>query len=335
MGSSSIISEWNAFRSGPGRIVQVEKTGFCSASDCLGFVRSRNCSKQWKADLFTIEGSCQASNWSDDENSKLPGSEPCCGTRSSHQESKRKESLRWEETGRVFSVEGTWTMFKRRLMWLQSWQTRTRRLVRWSETKRAIVCSRTKFEGKEWRWRKATDMKTLTKEVRFCAYTQKLQKKKRHVKVGIFPCVKTTTLRMGASLVKHAVSDMLRQRKSPAEGQRNVVQKDQVHYWRSLHNWVVYLKNSCPRKYSTWTRKIGSKHAVKLSRGTWHQIKNSGKKGFIARKYPKVCASWAKSLRAKIRGKITRGELKNWDKATCYIPFGRRPLRKDHRRENS
>ena len=37
--------------------------------------------------------------------------ERSCGKRSSHQESKRKESLRREERGRVFSVESTWTMF--------------------------------------------------------------------------------------------------------------------------------------------------------------------------------------------------------------------------------
>ena len=37
--------------------------------------------------------------------------------------------------------------------------------------------------------------------------------------------------------------------------------------------------------------KLGSKHTVKFSKGTWHQIKNSGKKGSIARSYPKVCAS--------------------------------------------
>ena len=47
MGSSSIISERNAFRCDPGRIVQVKITGFCSASDRLGFVRSRNRSKWW------------------------------------------------------------------------------------------------------------------------------------------------------------------------------------------------------------------------------------------------------------------------------------------------
>ena len=33
--------------------------------------------------------------------------------------------------------------------------------------------------------------------------------------------------------------------------------------------------------------KLGSKHTVKFSKGTWHQIKNSGKKRSIARNYPK------------------------------------------------
>ena len=34
----------------------------------------------------------------------------------SHQESTRKKRVRWKESGRVFSVESTWTMFQRRLM---------------------------------------------------------------------------------------------------------------------------------------------------------------------------------------------------------------------------
>ena len=90
-------------------------TEFCSASDCVGFVRSRNGARQW-AELSTVENSCKTSHSSDDENSKLQGLERCCGKRISHQESKRKESLRWEESGRVFSVENTWTMSQRRLM---------------------------------------------------------------------------------------------------------------------------------------------------------------------------------------------------------------------------
>ena len=57
MGSSSIISKRNSHRCDPGRIVQVKIAGFYSASDCLGFVRTRNCSKQWTDKLFTIENS--------------------------------------------------------------------------------------------------------------------------------------------------------------------------------------------------------------------------------------------------------------------------------------
>ena len=47
---------------------------------------------------FTIGDSCKTSYWSDYENSKLQGSERCCGTRISHQESKqeRKPTLRWK-----------------------------------------------------------------------------------------------------------------------------------------------------------------------------------------------------------------------------------------------
>ena len=45
MGPSSIISKRHAFRYGPGRFIQVKIIGLCSASDCLGFVRSRNLSK--------------------------------------------------------------------------------------------------------------------------------------------------------------------------------------------------------------------------------------------------------------------------------------------------
>ena len=41
-GSSSISSQRNSHRDGPGRIVQVKIAGFCSASDCIVFVRPRN-----------------------------------------------------------------------------------------------------------------------------------------------------------------------------------------------------------------------------------------------------------------------------------------------------
>ena len=59
---------------------------------------------------------CKTSYWSDDENSKLQSPKRSCGKRISHQESKRKESPRREESDRVCWVESTWTMFERRLM---------------------------------------------------------------------------------------------------------------------------------------------------------------------------------------------------------------------------
>ena len=75
----------------------------------------------------------------------------------------------------------------------------------------------------------------------------------RHVVIGILPYVKTTSLSGSRQIMAtSAIFDMLRQMKSPAKSQRKVVQKDQLLYGRSLHNWVVYLKDSYPRKsYST------------------------------------------------------------------------------------
>ena len=43
-------------------------------------------------------------------------------------------------------------------------------------------------------------------------------------------------------MATNAMFHMLRQKESPAKSQREVVRKDQLRYWRSLYNWVVYLK---------------------------------------------------------------------------------------------
>ena len=45
-----------------------------------------------------------------------------------------------------------------------------------------------------------------------------------------------------------------------------------------------YPRRSTPRERG----KLGSKHAVKFSKGTWHKIKNREKKGSITRNCPKV-----------------------------------------------
>ena len=66
---------------------------------------------------------------------------------------------------------------------------------------------------------------------------------------------------------------------------------------------------SCENNCSTERGKLGSNHAVKFSRGTWHQLKIRDRKGSIARNDSKMCASRAKSLRAKVWGEVTRGNL--------------------------
>ena len=81
-------------------------------------------------------------------------------------------------------------------------------------------------------------MKALqTKGAKFRAVTQ-FVKKNHHVKFGILQNYKSET----GCMYGHVSSDVLRLRRSPARSRRKVVRKDQLHYWRSLHNWVVYLK---------------------------------------------------------------------------------------------
>ena len=83
---------------------------------------------------------------------------------------------------------------------------------------------------------------------------------------------------------------------------------------------VVFLKESTQsglcisrslseKVYSTWTTKIGIETRRQILQRHLALNQNSGKKGSIARYYPKVCTSWAWSLRAKIRAQITWGDL--------------------------
>ena len=85
-----------------------------------------------------------------------------------------------------------------------------------------------------------TEMKDLqTERAKFRADTEIVIT--RHVASGILPYVKTASLRLDAHLATSAILDMLRQMRPPAKCQRNVAQKDQLLYWRSLFNWVVCL----------------------------------------------------------------------------------------------
>ena len=186
----------------------------CSASDCFIFVRSRNRSKQWTDTLFTIEDICETSHWSDDENSNLQGRERNSGKRISHEEFKRKESLRRKESRRMFPVEAHGERSKRYscsfshdelAQGLLLHQTRRPRL-----TQGGIF-----FEIK--------NRPLQTKGVKLRAITGFV--KARHVNFGILPYVKTTSLRPDANMATNAIFDMLRQMKSPAKSQRKMVQR--------------------------------------------------------------------------------------------------------------
>ena len=111
-------------------------------------------------------------------------------------------------------------------------------------------------------------------------------------------------------MATNVISDMLRQKESPTISRKKVVRKDQLRYWRSIYNWVVYLKILIREKSILLeSGKFGSKHAIKFSIRYLAPNHNSGKKGPIARYDPKVCASWAQCLRAELRGQITWGNL--------------------------
>ena len=91
----SFVSEKNALWYDPGRIVQVKIAEFCSTSNYVGHVWSRNDTKPG-AELSTIE----TVKHHIDQMMRV----------------KRKRILPWKESGRVFSVENTWTLFQKKLM---------------------------------------------------------------------------------------------------------------------------------------------------------------------------------------------------------------------------
>ena len=84
-------------------------------------MNTREYSKQWTTELFQTEDSGEATLWSSNEDEKFENSQRSCGTRRySNRESQREESQRWEESGRMLSVESKWTMFERRDIWFPS-----------------------------------------------------------------------------------------------------------------------------------------------------------------------------------------------------------------------
>ena len=77
-----------------------------------------------------------------------------------------------------------------------------------------------------------TKRRILAREVRFCVDIRIVTT--RCVGFGIFPCVWTTSLKKGCVCGYKCEAQQ--------EVENKAVRKDQLLYWRRLHNWVVYLK---------------------------------------------------------------------------------------------
>ena len=77
--------------------------------------------------------------------------------------------------------------------------------------------------------------------------------------------------------------------KAQQEAKERWCKKDQLHYWMSLQNWVVYLKILIWESLFCVNLEFGDQNT--LSNSSWHQ-KKIGKNGSIARNCPKVWTSW-------------------------------------------
>ena len=293
MGSCTTSSEWNAFRPDAGRIVQIKITEFRSTSDCDDIVWSGSCSKHWHTELSTVEKlqrnfiliRCwEIGIWK-------PGTMLWNGVQSPRVKKETKPMLKgkWKSvfSGKhigqcsngdpcSFSHDPLLASGKRGSS--QGRQGRSSSLASHGKSKQT--------DGKKSDKEESSDKRSQI----LCRYVH--CSNLCRVSFGSFPCVRTTSLKKVVFMATNTASDMLVNTWSPTRSRKKVVRKDQVLHWRSLHNWVVCLKILI-RESLTWTRKIGNKTRRQILQKHLAPNQNSGKKGSIARYYPKVCASWA------------------------------------------
>ena len=284
IGSSSIISKRNAFRCDPGRIVQVKITGLCSASDCLGFVRPRNCSKQWTDKLFTIEDSCRTSYWSDDENSKFLGSERSCGKRSSHQEWKKKEAYVERKVGECFQWKTHGQCFKGDPCSFSHDKIASGNRVKGRSSSPASN-SKAKTDGKEQRWRFWHEKSDSMPIQDFF--------KKPSCKFWHLPVRQNYRSEKGCIYGDKCHFRHVEATKSPAKSQRKGGAKGSVALLKESTQVGCVSQGSYPRKsIPREPGRLRSKHARRILQRHLAPNKNSGETGSTAMNCPKVCASW-------------------------------------------
>ena len=199
------------------------------------------------------------------------------------------------ESVRVFSVEGTWTMFQqRRLMQFQSWSTmssgnrgqgqrrkgrssspdptrRQNRLTARDKTSSQGSSSKIgKLNGKEWNFR--VDSNSFWKKP---------------------SCKIFASSRVSELQVRKRMCTWRQMPFPTCWGREKAQQEVEGRWYRRISCDVEVVSRILSEKvYSTWTWKNGIEtHRQILQRHHGTKLKDSGKKGPIARNYPKVCAS--------------------------------------------
>ena len=135
-------------------------------------------------------------------------------------------------------------------------------------------------------------MKALTKEVRFCAGTNCKKKKKRHVNFGVFPCQNYRSESRCTCGDKCRFRHVVEAEEKPSKKSKKGGAKGSVALLKEFTQLGCVSQDSHPKNsILREPGKLGSKYAVKHSKGTWHQIKIVERKGPSQRNHPKVCAS--------------------------------------------
>ena len=157
----------------------------------------------------------------------------------------------------------------RRRLLFQSWQNRLWQQWQWSETKMTIVVVPQQIRRQRLTVKKATEMKALTKGVRFWSNTEIA--KLCHVKIWHIPVCQICRFESWCTY-----GDKSHFRHVEAEEKPNKKSK------KGGAKWSVPPLGLCVSRFlseTIWFCMLGSKHADKFSKGTWHRIKIGERKG--------------------------------------------------------
>ena len=201
-------------------------TRLCSASDRLGFVRSRNRSKQWTDKLFTIVRLKTSVKLHIDLMMRTRNEVVERGSFTKSQKGKKAcverivgECFHWKAHAECSTLDSCRFSHDQLAQGDScSGQRRKGRSSFPAPNSKAKTDGEGETSSKNIRQQGGT---LFTTGAKFHADIKIV--KTRHVNFGILPCVKTTSLRPDAYMEENVASDMLRLRRCPAISQRKMV----------------------------------------------------------------------------------------------------------------